>query len=209
MKKILVTTLVACALVTSAMAQGIITISASAGSIKYTDDLTTLINVPAGNPAQIPGQGNLNIAFYGAAPGTALSIVGGVPDLSGWTIQTSALLQRIAPVAGGMPAVNVTMDAASGAAGEDIQLEVVAWTGTFATFQEAVAGGAYLAWTGDALSGGGLGWTQGTGTSTSPAVINKGANAFNTLVLAPIPEPSSFALMGLGAAALLIFRRRK
>jgi hypothetical protein len=30
-----------------------------------------------------------------------------------------------------------------------------------------------------------------------------------TLGLAPVPEPSTFALAGLGAAALLIFRRRK
>jgi hypothetical protein len=29
------------------------------------------------------------------------------------------------------------------------------------------------------------------------------------LVLVPVPEPSTFALAGLGAAALLIFRRRK
>ena len=33
-------------------------------------------------------------------------------------------------------------------------------------------------------------------------------SGFN-LYLVPIPEPTSFALAGLGAAALLIFRRRK
>lgn len=32
---------------------------------------------------------------------------------------------------------------------------------------------------------------------------------FSTFNIIPVPEPSSFALAGLGAAALLIFRRRK
>jgi hypothetical protein len=34
-----------------------------------------------------------------------------------------------------------------------------------------------------------------------PSIVLSGA--------APVPEPSTFALAGLGAAALLIFRRRK
>ena len=32
---------------------------------------------------------------------------------------------------------------------------------------------------------------------------------FNSLVLSPVPEPATVALLGLGAAGLLIFRRRK
>jgi len=41
-----------------------------------------------------------------------------------------------------------------------------------------------------------------------PAPLGWGAVS-QDLVLMPIPEPSTFALVGLGAAALLIFRRRK
>ena len=40
--------------------------------------------------------------------------------------------------------------------------------------------------------------------STPPDFVNMPATVLN-----PIPEPSTFALAGLGAAALLIFRRRK
>lgn len=35
------------------------------------------------------------------------------------------------------------------------------------------------------------------------------ANQFNNLTLTAVPEPSTFALAGLGLASLLIFRRRK
>jgi len=208
MKRILFTTLLACVSVASAMAQGIITISASAGSIQYGWDPTALNSVPVGNPAVIPYWGTLNIAFYGAPPGTTLSIVGGVPDLTGWDMQTSPLLHQIAPLPGAMPGVNVTMPSSLGAPGEDIQLEVVAWAGDYPSFHDAVSAGAWIAWTGSRYSGGGLGWTQPTGTQTLPVVINRGDQGFNGLVFS-IPEPSTFVLASLGAAAILICRRQK
>jgi len=190
------------------MAQGIITISASAGSIQYSFDGTTLVDVPVGNPAVIPGFGTLNIACYGAPVGTTLSLVGGFPDLRGWEMQTSPLLHQIAPLPGAMPDVNVTMPSSLGAPGEDIQLIVVAWPGDWPDFWHAAVGGLFVAWAGSPYSGGGLGWTQRTGTPISPAVINRGDDGFNGLVIS-VPEPSTFLLMGLGAAAILIFRRQK
>jgi len=203
MKKILVTTLVAAALVSSALAQGTVTFTSPVGSVKYMDNGVATA-VPVGNPAQIPGYGNLNIAAYWADSGTSLSLVGGLPDLSAWTLATPTI-SRIFPAAGAVLATDFTTGAA---ASTPVQLEIVAWTGDFATFQEASAGNALLAWTGDSNSGGMLGWTQPTGGGTSPGQPLV-AGAYNGLVLAPIPEPSTFALAGLGAAALLIFRRRK
>jgi hypothetical protein len=51
----------------------------------------------------------------------------------------------------------------------------------------------------------------GGGAIPVPTIF--GPNAGQTLgfgvLMAPVPEPTSFALAGLGAAALLIFRRRK
>jgi hypothetical protein len=213
MKKILVTTLVACALVSSALAQGQITFSASgAQAIKYSTDgtLGTAVAIPAGNPAQAGAFGALNIALYGAPLGTTLSLKGGVPDLTGaWKMQTSPVLQQLA-APGVMTGKIVQMPAGTYDAGGNLQLTVVAWSGNFADFNAAVAGGAQaIAFTGDPLSGGALSWASASGSATTPYVITKGATAFNGLVLAPIPEPSTFALAGLGAAALLIFRRRK
>jgi hypothetical protein len=55
---------------------------------------------------------------------------------------------------------------------------------------------------------------QGTGAPagappTSPVALATGVGFFNGLTLASVPEPSTFALAGLGAAALMIFRRKK
>lgn len=45
-------------------------------------------------------------------------------------------------------------------------------------------------------------------TPTPPTLTGWGSDLV-MLTLAPVPEPTTFALAGLGAAALLIFRRRK
>ena len=222
MKKILVTTLVACALVSSALAQGLITFSATGtsttdwvpGMIGYkAPGVATATLVPAsvaGAAAQVGTYGNLNIALYGAPVGTALTLKNGVPDLTNWKI-ASPILQVLA-AKGYMTSKSVTMDANLGAPGTQVQLAVVAWTGSATTFGAAASDPKnLLAWSGDANSGGALTWANGTqGLPPSlPVPIVKGASAFNGLVLAPVPEPSTFALAGLGAAALLIFRRRQ
>jgi hypothetical protein len=51
-----------------------------------------------------------------------------------------------------------------------------------------------------------------TGLATATTLFVAGANTASTwggLTMVPVPEPSSMALAGLGAASLLLFRRRK
>jgi hypothetical protein len=62
-----------------------------------------------------------------------------------------------------------------------------------------------------ALGTGQSGGFNGTGTLPNLNIFGgaSGVQAGFALTGAPIPEPSSMALAGLGAAALLIFRRRK
>jgi hypothetical protein len=57
---------------------------------------------------------------------------------------------------------------------------------------------------GASLGGGLSTWALGTYPMDYLAAGFRGA-----IVVSPVPEPTSFALAGLGAAALLIFRRRK
>jgi len=75
---------------------------------------------------------------------------------------------------------------------------IEAWVGTFTTYAAASAAGTYS-------------------VSSAPFVNSVKAPpdappdfvSMPALILTAVPEPSTFALAGLGAAALLIFRRRK
>jgi len=83
-------------------------------------------------------------------------------------------------------------------------LEMVAWdnsSGQYSTW--ALAKPAWLAGTIAAGRSGTWNATLG-GTATPPFIL--GVQSFNLYL---IPEPSTFVLAGLGAAAVLIFRRRK
>jgi len=56
-------------------------------------------------------------------------------------------------------------------------------------------------------------WFGQSATWTLPSIATgtsiPGITDFAAFAVAPVPEPSTFALAGLGSAALLIFRRRK
>jgi hypothetical protein len=87
---------------------------------------------------------------------------------------------------------------------------IFAWDNTSGLY--ATPDAAWNAWKANAIAGG----TSGTFTvasiggdfNTPPSLVNAvGLTSFN--IYNPVPEPSTMALAGLGAAALMIFRRRK
>ena len=88
------------------------------------------------------------------------------------------------------------------------------WTGDFSDWNSAFAAGTGLVgWTGSALSGGALAWSNAEGDSQAsppekPVDLTVGPAGYNGLVFA-IPEPSKFALAGLGAVMLMVFHRRR
>ena len=92
-------------------------------------------------------------------------------------------------------------------AGGRIELAVVGWTGDSLAFGSAGANdGGYSAY------GGVYVWDQTTvNYNIRPEPTPPFMQMDGDLVLSPVtvPEPATFALVGLGAAALLIFRRRK
>jgi len=83
-------------------------------------------------------------------------------------------------------------------------VEMVAWdnsSGSYGTWAQA-----FTAWTKGLIAAGESGRIDVTfgGTGTSPNLL--GMQSFNIYM---IPEPSTFALAGLGLASLLVLRRRK
>jgi len=95
-------------------------------------------------------------------------------------------------------------------AGQSGSFIVKAWSGSFATYADAVAGGA-------AYGGESLAFTNPTGGVPDPVTGIAGLPASLTgftsplavNTLAVVPEPKTIALAGLGLGGLLLMRRRK
>ena len=210
----------------SAFAQG--TVSLPLGNIykvQYsTDDGTTVIPFPVGNPATIGTYGEVNIEVYYASVGTASpfsqhptrGIVSLIPPA--WTESSTPPLHQIIANAGWTPAYTFTLPTATG--GANVEVMVVGWTGAYVDWNAACMAyftypdGVAMGWTGSTLSGGALEWQNGTGNPggsppTTPVSLTTGASGYNGLVLYGVPEPSTFALAGLGAVMLMVFRRRR
>ncbi len=156
MKKTLLTSVITTSLAVSAQAQGTVAWNASAahGLVRYTLNWgETVTTLPTGNPATIPGYGQINIAAYYAPPGTALGWFGPTPGLFGAAWHESAnVWSQSAPLAGNTPGVTFTLPTVTG--GENVQLIIVGWTGTYTDWNSAYSGavanptGVLLGWSG-------------------------------------------------------------
>jgi len=88
------------------------------------------------------------------------------------------------------------------AANAQASLHLQFWTGNFLTYDAALLAGTAL--TADSPV-----YTNPTGGGGTPASIPPSAMAgMPNIQLVGVPEPSTLALAGLGAAALLMYRRR-
>jgi len=92
-------------------------------------------------------------------------------------------------------------------------IEMVAWDNssglypTWALASTAWQAGLIQAGRSTAFNVSAIGASSTSGINPSPTLDN--LTSFNIFSTAPVPEPTTFTLAGLGAAALLIFRRRK
>lgn len=193
----------------------VVAVAASAfaqGTVNFSNNGTTLVKAgaDAASAVAVPAAGGY-VQFLWAPSGSTAGAYTG-QSLTAWlgantawkAIDTS--IKAFGPVAGRFLGGTVSVPTAT--AGAPIQAIVAAWTGNFASFDAAVAAGtgqwglssAFAVATGN----------PNTTPAGTPGLIT-GAGGFTgmTITSSIIPEPSTLTLAGLGAAALMIFRRRK
>jgi hypothetical protein len=198
------------AVAASAFAQGLVAFQNQTGTVKQWTSAadSTLMSVP-----KAAGMVELFAApTTAAAPAVLFSpTTGGVTEKysslaaflnasPGWASVAAGSSINLAPglfSAGGLTIANIAQAASA-------QYFVIGWTGTAATLDAAIAGGAQSGMSGVATTA-----TADPG-STPPGTPVNLKSTFAGVTLAPVivPEPATFALAGLGLAALLAFRRR-
>jgi len=234
MKK-LVATLCLTALATAAFAQGTVNSANSAGTVFRTNSLAT--GGTSGNTANgAPSAGGFIYQLL-VAPSTVSAVDASLQSLlsgpwsTGGITMTNGLLASGGRIAGPSGTSGQTQNWPAGSFQSFI---VVGWSANEGSDWTALkanllnlnlSGGQWTpgsGYAGNAVSGGFIGASTQQTAASGDAV---GAAPFSlfgsvgpsgtpittatTLWLVNVPEPTSFALVGLGSAALMIFRRRK
>jgi hypothetical protein len=188
-----------------AFSQGVLdAINNGTSALIYVDDSVHNGGVPVliGTPAVAAGYsgagpGEVSIFFYAAANGTSLSLLESSQSLVATTVNSSSTL---AIAQGTINLGTLKLPNAPEFNGTS-QIEVIAYAAT--------AGG-LTGWSSEAT-----GLTPSIGIQPPTFLFGSDPDQISsfeltsTSPLMPIPEPSTLALGGLGAAALLAFRRRK
>ena len=187
---------------TSAFAQGTVVFNNGTGLVQqWTDNNNqTLINVPKGGGMVQLFWAPAGSAYTAWSAGTTEAAFKAANPL--W--KQEAAFGFTTPAAGKFTGGTLTLQPL--AAGGGIDYVVMGWTGTAAGFDAAIAAGAMANVSAKFAS------ATGNPTTVPPGTATPLSGSFGGMVLSPVtqvPEPSTFALAGLGAAALLIFRRRK
>jgi hypothetical protein len=186
---------------TSAFAQGTVVFNNGTGLVQQwtAADNSTLINVPKGGGW---------VQLFWAPSGSAYSPwTGGMTEAAFKTAnplwKQEAAFGFTTPAAGKFTGGQLSLSPLT-PAGSGIDYVIMGWTGAAASFDAALSSGS-------AMLNVSAKFASGTGnpTASPPGTPVPLSSSFGGMVLQPVPEPSTLALAGLGAAALLIFRRRK
>jgi hypothetical protein len=220
MKKTILTTLITGALAASVFAQGDVSFKGgTAIAFKFsTDGITAL--TPTKDTASpvdaVAGSfGVITVDVFAAAPGTSLagdttasSLVAALTGAgTPWALASGTPSAAGYLGSGVYNTATVTLNNIT--PGNNAELEVIAFTGTLAN--PTLFG--FSGETFNSAQEGALGFVNSTGGVGTPpslaAALVTGSGGFDGITLETVPEPTTMALGGLGAAALLLFRRRK
>jgi hypothetical protein len=220
MKKLIITTLVTTSLALGAFAQGSLT---QVQGMFSTDGITTA-GALASDPANASTWYTGNIAlevFYASTASVTASQITAINALDGVSgVAALALLQTdgfslvsatttTGSTAGSLSyAVNFGGFTAADANTIGLLAPTVTGTTAWIAIYAVAVGGTYNGYSGV------LAWSQLTGgnPTTTPAGVAANMAIDPTglnLVLTPVPEPCTMALLGLGGLSLLMIRRRK
>lgn len=190
---------VACAV--SSYAQGLVGYQNSSTSLvkKWTDaSNSTLVNVPknTGFVQMMYASSGADLTPWDSSMSGAAFIAANVAK--GWNLADPTAIRLVdGRFSGGV----LTLTGI--AANTSFDFVLMGWTGAASSFDQAIKDGAMANVSGRL--------TLATkGPLDPPPTLGDavGNTGFSLAPVTPIPEPSTFALAGLGAAALLIFRRR-
>lgn len=198
-------------LTSNSFGQGYLTFNDSATTAVY--DNFTSVGTPVKSPANIlvgilwnSTAGQTIPALGNTATGANTPVSWAALTAVGWNFATNAsstLLTAItrapAPTtgtfSGGVQGIQGTSP------NQTISMYVIGWQSTYANPFAARDAGSALGWSNP--------FNELLGADSAPGVSMNAAGMTQFNVNATIPEPGTFALAGLGAAAMFIFRRRK
>jgi hypothetical protein len=207
MKKLLLTTALAAGLATCVYGQGIWVLNTSNTNMNTAATSGGLVWTNGPTVGLFDGLNyNLGIVVLGGSDSTSLSPIATIVP-NGTSTFTGNGPGTFAPA--GLPFEYVVPGVTFGTA-LTAWIEIQAWVrepaagggvgGPYSTLAAAQLGGAY--W-------GQVIFQNPVGGAGSPPLTSQPLSGMPALVLSNIPEPSTLALAGLGAAALLAIRRRK
>jgi len=195
MKKIIITGLLAVCASVGASAQGVIFFDNQANTN------VAIINASSSGGVfknGAPDAENFNLQLFGGSSSSNMVLLATLLSSDGSAI-TGAAAGAPGQWIDGIGNSYVVPGVAAGGTGF---FDVQVWDGPYGSYAAALSGKTGF--------GGDSGVFQnGVGGGPIPTPDLTGLPSFSLVSLAPVPEPTTLALCGLGAASLLLFRRKK